>query len=841
MLSVDEVLSDLQTKKEGLSALEVKNRQNQYGFNQLEEVKVHAIQILWRQLHSPFIYLLFVATVIALFLGDSVEAGMIFFFVILNTGLGFYQEYKAEQTIYLLRKYVIAQSKVRREGKDGIISSVELVPGDIVIVEPGDVIPADLRFIDELGLMIDESTITGESIPIKKITAPLDHEAAQLFQAQNIGIMGTTVISGKGIGVVIGTAKKTMLGDIAQITVESTRETIFAREIGVLSRVVVVLVLSTIALVFFLNVIFKGAYVPLGQLFIFAMALAVTITPEALPIVITFCLSRGALQLARNKVVVKRLSAIVDLGSIDILCSDKTGTLTENKLTVAHVFGQQVDMTLLLASVASSMVMVDHLKQRYNPIDEAFWIALNEQQQKEVGNYKLIYDVPFDPIRLRNTVVAEHEGVLQIIVRGVIETTLDRCIVSDEQKKEIRAWSQEQELQGRRVLIIANKVIQKSDDYDKQAHEEQDLAFLGLTALEDPIKKDVAKAVVRAKELGVIIKILTGDSPEVAQAVGKQIGIISSADQVMTGAQFSRLSEQAKREAIYTHVIFARVEPQQKYEIIKLLQEKNQVGYLGDGINDAPALKVAHVGLVVQGAADIARDAADIILLKKSLNVIIDGIYQGRIVFANTIKYLKSSFSSVFSNFYSVAIASLFLDYLPMLPLQILLINLLSDFPLIAVSTDTVDTHDLRTPKAYAVKDIFMLTGMLAVVSSLCDFIVVYLFYRISPAVLQTNWFIESILSSLVAIYCIRTRMPFFKAKRPSLTLMSLTAVSTLVAVVLPLTALGQKLFSFSPPTFKMYLYIVFIVIVCFIGLELVKLLYYRLLNGRLNGTNGVK
>ncbi len=829
--SSQEVLEHFKTNAQGLSSTDAQARLKEFGKNQLQEEHVAWASIFLNQIKSPFVYLLVGAAGIGFAIGELTESIMILFFVAINTLLGFYQEYKAQQTLMLLKKYVLSTVKVRRDGKDSEIPSIMLVPGDIVIIEPGDMVPADIRIIEQSGLLIDESMVTGESVPIEKTTEPLTHEPQQLFQANNMASMGTTVVGGKGIGVVVATAQKTAIGAVAQLTQQAERETVFAKEMASFSRFIILLVSTTLLLVFILNLVFKGLYAPFGQLLIFSISLAVTITPEALPIVITFCLSRGALLLARNKVVVKRLSAIEDLGSIDILCSDKTGTLTENMLAIADVYGNDRATTLWYANLGASIITKNKKQVRINPIDQACWAAVDAQQQEKLAQYKTIYEIPFDHERMRNTAVVEYEGKKILIARGIIEVMLARCSLSEEQKKAALSWAHDQEQQAHRVLVIAKKEI-IALEVEHEARDEKNIDFVGLISLVDPVKKDAHQAVIKAKKLGVTLKILTGDSPDVGYAVGKQIGLISDEKSVITGAAFAALSQEQKRQAANDYTIFARFEPQQKYEIVKFLQEKNQVGYLGDGINDAPALKVAHVALVVQGASDIARDAADIILLKKSLNVIIDGIYQGRMVYANTIKYLKTTFSSVFGNFYSVAIASLFLDFLPMLPLQILLVNLLSDFPLIAIATDTVDQEELRKPKSYIFKDLLLLSTMLAVVNSCCDGIIVFLFYRISPEVLQTNWFIENILTSLVSIYAIRTKRVFFKAKFPSLILVALSCIAALVTLVIPSTTIGKELFHFKAPTWAMYWTIIGITVFYFIGTELVKLLYYRLPNG---------
>lgn len=388
----------LQTSAEGLSSQEAAKRQSQYGLNKLKEEKEVWFSILMRQFTLPFIYLLGAAAIIALFLGNTLEALLIIFFIVVNSFLGFYQEYKAQQTANLLKKYLVAQSKTFRDNHLTMIDNEMLVPGDVIILEPGDTIPADVRFIQEHNLVVDESELTGESVPVKKVAEPLKEPAHELFNAFNIGSAGTVVVQGKAVAVVLATGQESYQGVVATLTSRLVRESIFSKEIAQFSHFILILVTVTLVLVFLMNLIIKGAQAHIFDLLLFSIALAVTITPEALPIVITFCLSRGALRLARNKVIVKRLSAIEDLGSIDILCSDKTGTLTENKLAVAQIYAEDQQKVLLYGILASSMF--EKPSQLVNPIDKAFWEKLEPSQQQKRALYKRVYEIPFDPLRL---------------------------------------------------------------------------------------------------------------------------------------------------------------------------------------------------------------------------------------------------------------------------------------------------------------------------------------------------------------------------------------------------------------------------------------------------------
>jgi Mg2+-importing ATPase len=560
----------------------------------------------------------------------------------------------------------------------------------------------------------------------------------------------------------------------------------------------------------------KGASTNIVELIIFSIALATAVIPEALPVVITFSLSRGASRLAKHKVVVKRLSAIEDLGGIQVLCTDKTGTITENKLTVIDVYGDK-HQVLSHANRAIS---------QKNAYKDPFDIALeNALDTKSSHSHRISFEIPFDPERKRNSVLVRNDNEPLLIVRGAAESILP--FVSSHATSTIKQWIKGQEVSGRRVIVVAHKKVTSIDEYTKK-DEESHLTLSGAISFVDPLKKSTHEAIQKAQHLGVAIKIITGDSSIVAGAIAHEVGLIDDVNKVITAQDFFALSESKQEAAADTYSVFARFSPQEKHQLIDVLQRRFEVGFLGEGINDAPALKSANVALVVHGASDIAREAADIILLNSSLNVIINGIQEGREVFANTIKYVKMTLASNFGNFYAVAIASLIINFLPMLPIQILLVNLLSDFPLIAIATDSVDKEEIKTPETYNLRDFVLISTLLGIVSTVFDFIFFGLFYRISPQVLQTNWFIGSILTELLLLYSLRTRMPFYKAKLPTKTILILTIAAAIATVVIPFTALGRNLFRFIAPSPTHLVIVCGVVLLYFMSTEAVKLLYYR-------------
>lgn len=826
ILRTEEILSEFDSEISGLNTKEIKKRLDAYGHNIISNKDLKWWKIFFRQFKSPFIYLLFVAAALAFGLGEKIDSFMILGFIGINTVLGFAQEYHSEKSLCLLKKFVIARARVRRDGKEILVNAEELVPGDVVIVETGDVIPADIRFLEVDNLTIDESVLTGESMPMVKQSKELQSSAEEVHQASNFGFSGTTIVGGRGEGIIVSTGKNTFIGEIAQLTVETHRESTFEKGINKFSVFILKMILVILIFLFVSNILIKGDDANIAELILFSIALAVSVIPEALPLVTTLSLSRGALHLAKQKVVVKRLSAVEDLGSIEILCTDKTGTITENKLQVDSVFSENKSDCLFYGTLASSF-LTEKDAEPNNAFDLALWKELSVFNKKRVKKFARLHEIPFDPIRRRNDVLVETDKGCVLIVRGAPEEVLALCgAIGQEEKIKLEEWSKNAGLLGRRVLAIGIKKIKNKNCEIKE--EEGDLDFLGLVSFLDPIKSSTRGAVKKAKELGVKVKVLTGDSKEVAGAVGIDIGLIKNFNEVLTGLEIEKMSEEERLVAVEHYHIFARVSPQQKFLIIQTLQKKFEVGFLGEGINDAPALKLANVALVVEGASDIAREASDIVLLSSSLSVIIDGIKGGREIFANTIKYLKITLISNFGNFYAIAIASLIITFLPMLPVQILLLNLLSDFPMIAIAADNVDTGELRRPKTYNVREVVLVAIFLGIISTVFDFIFFALFYKQAPAVLQTNWFIGSVLTEIALIYSVRTKFFFLRGRRTSLVLGGLSLVAVLTTVALPFTSLGVNLFKFQTPSFY-HLYLILGVVICyFVVTEIVKIIYYR-------------
>jgi Mg2+-importing ATPase len=811
--------------EQGCSSEQAEKKLAANGPNEVEEKQVSTAKIFFRQFQSVFMYLLLAAALLTFVLNEYIDTAFIILFVMINGVLGFRQEYHAEKTTALLRRYFSFKSKVIRDGREIVIDSTNIVSGDVLLLEAGDRIPADMRFVVASSLRVDESPLTGESVPVVKNALTLEREVGDIYRALNIGFAGTTLVSGSAKGVVIATGKDRVMEGISRVEEAKGHQGNFERGLNRFSRFVIYLVFITLAIVFCANYFLKAEFSIL-DFTIFAVALAISVVPEALPLVITFSLSRGAARLVRRHVVVKRLPAVEELGSIDVLASDKTGTLTENKLAVSSIHTDRPDEFLILANLCSS-VEADSLESSDNSFDRALWKALSPRERDQLTHWKRIAEIPFDPSRKRNSVIVVDGTDSKLLVMGAPETILESSVLSDAKKKELEAWVTSEGEKGHRTIALGIRRDFKNESY-KPTDEERELEYFGLVSFVDPVKPSTFEAVAHAKRLGVALKIITGDSREVAGAVAVEIGLSTDPRRVITGEEFRRMNESERAAAVTDTHVFARVAPEEKKLIVLKLKEKHDVAFLGEAMNDVLALRVADVSIVVESASDIARSAADIILLKRDLSVIVNGIKEGREVFTNTVKYLKATLLSNLGNFYAVAVASVIMDTLPLLPVQILLLNLLSDFPMMAIATDTVDSKELHKPKQYDTREIMTVALLLGIVSTIFDFIFFFAFLRFSPEVLRTNWFVGSILTELVLIFSIRTRGFFLKAKSPSSPLLFLSVLAMIVTVLLPFIPKLAPLIGLVPPTGFHVVLILSIVSAYFIVTESIKLLIYR-------------
>jgi len=820
----DEVFALLDTSHAGIAGSEADRRRGVYGANVLDEKSASWIEIFLRQFKSAFVYLLLAACLVSLFQGEYVDAGMVFLFLFLNAVLGFYQEFRAEKSLSLLKTFIDRKTRVRRDGVESSVSVSAIVPGDIVLLDAGDMLPGDGYFIRAEGVTVDESPLTGEGKPIAKIVGALTLPPRGYYGADNIGFTRTTLLSGEAEVLIFATGGKTVIGDIAKHMQEAESPSAFEEGISQFSKFILKLVLATIPIIFVLNYFVHGDEFDVARFVLFSIALTVSVIPEALPLVMTISLSRGALNLAKKQIVPRRLSAIEDLGSIDVLCTDKTGTITENKLAVSSMFGDKAETlryALMVPLSAPSSTSVQN-----NVFDTALLDHASTGVKKALPRLLRIDELPFDPIRRRDSVLIDMDGRRTLIMRGSPEVVY-KC-AGKEIDTETKTWIEDEGGKGCRVIAVAwseqeNWITSMTEETERGVH------VLGLIAFADPLKASTREAVLEAKKLGVQVKIITGDAREVGAWVGCEAGIISDRSEVITGDELDRMTLEQKLEAVERYHVFARTMPLQKTEIIMLLQKRHLVGFLGEGFNDAPALKAAHVGLAVANASDIAQDASDLVLLNPSLMVIIDGVKEGRKIFANSMKYLRATLASNFGNFFALAFSSLFIPYLPMLPIQILLLNLLSDFPMMTIATDNVDDKELAKPRGYKVAELTSVAIVLGVVSTMFDFAFFGYFQQFGESVLQTMWFAGSIITELVIVFSIRTTLPFWKARRPATPLIFLSVFVMILTVGMLYIPKVQEVFQFIEPGLNYLIPAGILIGAYFITTEVVKLLFYRL------------
>ena len=818
----DDVLTRLATSRAGLTSGEAARRLQLFGPNALHSHEAGPLDVLAGQLRNPLLLLLAGTAAISVALQDRTDAFIILVIVVLSVGLGFINEYRSVRAIADLHAQVRHTARALRDGTLITVDVTALVPGDIVALDVGDVVPADLRLLESQHLACDEAVLTGEAMPAEKnVEAAADGTALNL---PSCVLMGTIVRAGTGRGVVVRTGASTELGQIASRLGGRMPETAFQQGLRAFSKLLVWITAVVTTVVFVFNAIVRHS---LLESLLFSLAIAVSLTPQLLPAIVTISLASGARRMAQRSVLVKRLVSIEDLGNMEVLFTDKTGTLTEGRVTfsaalddVGAASSEVLRLGLLCSEAGSGSASVTAA------LDSALWASPGAQSE-DVGRWRRIAEAPFDYDRRLMSVVVDDGTRRLLVTKGAPESVLTRCSsVSEAFKKLVSA----QFAAGARVVAIATR--DATGVASIAPADERDLSPAGLLIFVDPPKADASESISRLRHLGITVKIITGDNELVAQKVCSDLKIPVCG--TLTGSAMAQLSDRDLTAALKTTTIFARVSPEQKARIIRLQRAIGvDVGFLGDGVNDAVALHDADVGLSVESASDVAKDAADIVLVTKDLGILADGVAEGRRIFANTIKYVLMATSSNFGNLISTAVGSLFLPFLPLLPSQILLNNLLYDFSEMTIPTDNVDQEQLRRPAHWDMSLIQRFMLVFGPISSLFDFsifAVMLLAFHAGPTLFHSGFFVESFVTQTLIIFAIRThRVPFLRS-RPSWQLATATIGVAIVGASLPFLPFGS-VFGFTPlpPTF--FGVLAGLVVVYLILVETAKTRFFRLVS----------
>jgi P-type Mg2+ transporter len=846
--SEKKILETLNSSPKGLTREEAEKRLKTYGDNKLSNQKPRSfLVILSSQFKNWLIVMLLGAAFLSFFLGESLDGIVIIVMVMLSVVFGFLQEYKAERVVDDLKKYVTNKARVMRNGEWTQIDASLLVPGDIVELRIGDKVPADIRLTSSDNLMTDESVITGESMPVTKTCEEINFEGSNPSKMLNMAFMGTLISEGRAQGVVTATGMSTFFGISAKSLETPEPETDFQKQIKNFSLFLFRVVLIMTLFIFGINAFLKKDIL---DSFLFALALAVGVTPEMLPAIITVTLSQGAMKMAKKKVVVKKLIAVEDLGNIDTLCTDKTGTITEGIFSLETFinFDEEIDKNVLSEAVLCTSGFYEKTYKLFTPpIDKAILNSGPTKNLKEsLLKIKLIDENVFDYERKRMSVlVQKKEGANVLIAKGAYESIFSVCkyIISNGKRVKINKNIQNRfndlinkyEDKSYRIIAVSQKNLKKKSS---AKYDESDMTLSGFLLFKDPVKLSSKAAIKKFTDLGVDLKIISGDSLKVSMNVALEAGFSFDKSEVVDGESLENMDQNELLSVCRKAKIFARVTPEQKYKIITTLNfEGHIVGYIGDGVNDVPALRAADVGISVDTGVDIAKDASDIILLEKNLEILAEGMQSGRKTFGNIMKYILNTISANYGNMSTVAISSLFIKFIPLLPSQILLNNFISDIPLFAVATDNVDANFVKKPKKWNLPYIKSFMIYYGVVSTFFDMMLILpMLYilKVNVDIFRTAWFVESSISEILVTFAIRTKLPFYKS-RPSKWLLYLSLGSILVVTAMPF--LGFNAFRFVILPLPVWGLITFDLAAYFTVTEIVKKRFFQKFEGQ-NQTN---
>ena len=825
-MPVEEVLPIIGTKPEGLTSEEARERQARYFSSRLKPHRdINPLNILAAQFRNPIILILIAAGLVSLFLSDSTDAAIILVIVVVSALLGFWQEHGAVKAVSALFALVHVTSAVWRDGQRVDVPLDDIVPGDIVDLSAGSSIPGDGLLLEAKDLYVDEAALTGDSFPTEKHVGILP-PATPLGSRTNSLFMGSHVVSGHATALILQVGRETEFGRLAHHLTRRPPETEFERGMRQFGYLLMEVTLLLVFAIFAINVFLHR---PVLDSFLFAMALAVGLTPQLLPAIISVNLSHGAKRMAREQVIVKRLPSIENFGSMNVLCSDKTGTLTEGVMRLHAAIdphgvpSERVRLHAYLNAVYETGFV--------NPLDD----TIRKQCASDVSEYRKLDEVPYDFVRKRLSILVATPSTHRLITKGAVEQVLAVCSHAEgsdsnpdpiaAHHETIRRLCRDFNGEGFRTIALAYRDMGIRTQIDKA--DETDMVLLGLLAFADPIKPDLTKTVASLRRLGVTLKIITGDHRLIAAHVGRQAGIDHG--RLLTGQDLRVMTDDALVTLVNDIDVFAEVEPNQKDRLIRALKRAgNVVGYIGDGINDAPTLHAADVGISVDSAVDVAKDAADIVLLKQDLAVLVDGVREGRTTFANTLKYVFMATSANFGNMFSMAGASLFLPFLPLLPKQILLTNLLTDIPEMTIATDRVDPALIDQPKRWNIAFIrkFMLTfGLISSVFDYLTFGALLFVLHASPEQFRTGWFVESVISASAIVLVIRTRRTAFTS-RPGRYLVLATLAVACATLLLPYTPIAKPL-GLTPMPMSFLLLLASILVCYVLTAELVKQRFY--------------
>ena len=828
---VPELLKQLKATSAGLTGSEAADRLKQTGPNMLRPPRKRALVLQFlARFKNPLVLILLIASAVSAFTGDVTSFLIISAIVVMSVTLDFIQEHRAGKAAEELRHSVAVRVQALRGGKSVEVPAATLVPGDVVLLAAGDLIPGDGRVLVAQDFFVNQALLTGESYPIEKFPRDLPDAGQDMADAVNSVFMGTSVVSGSATMLICRTGPATALGEISDTLTTTAPPTSF--EQGT-QRFGFLIMRFTFLLVLFVVLVNAFFHRPWLESFLFAVALAVGLTPELLPMVVSVTLARGALRMAKKKVIVKRLESIHNLGSMDVPCTDKTGTLTEARIRLErHVDGLGRDSTRVLELAYLNSYFESGLR---SPMDD----AILDHKEIDTAAWKKIDEVPFDFERRRVSVIIDNGKSRLLVVKGACEDVLHLSTHYEENGEgnlkeldesavaKIGELSDSLARDGFRVLGVAWKKVEQTEHHGV-VNDEIGLVFAGFAAFLDPAKKSAEEALTKLTHAGVAVKVVTGDNELVTKHICGKLGLPITG--VLTGAEMQGMSEQALQARVEDVNLFCRVNPAQKNRVILALKQRGRiVGYMGDGINDAPSLHSADIGISVDSAVDVAKSAAEMILLEQDLNVLYDGVVEGRRTFGNIMKYIMMGTSSNFGNMFSMAGATLFLPFLPMLPVQILLNNLFYDVSEIPIPLDSVDEEYLTQPRHWNMT--FIRNFMLSVgpVSSIFDFLTFYVMLRVFHAgerLFHTGWFVESMATQVLVIFIIRTRRNPFKS-RPNfwLTVCSLAVVA--LAVAFPFTPLGRD-FGFVPPPPSFYAVLAVVVVTYLVFVEGIKRWFFR-------------